>query len=580
MKAISFKAKLLTLLISVISITIVTAYLSANYFISNYIKESDSSNINRQIVIAKESLAANIVSQIRVAQATKFNITETKEIITKTGFHDIIKVTYGLAMTKNGMIDDEAEAKPYVDAVAKANGQLVISDVYFEQDRPLISIVVSEDQSSGNIFYMDLSPAQRLLQDATAEGSYLELIDANQTVIFSNKQEGDLTLISQQFDVYGKTWTLNGYIDKANIQKNTDTLNGAITIALLISAAIIIPISIALLTLAFRPIISLRDVISDLANGSGDLTHRLKVESQDDLGKIADGVNRFIENLQKMMLEVSSSNHQISDEISQLESQADTTQELLNAHSSEMEMAVTSINEMSSTADAVAESAATTAKQTQSASAEADQSKAIVRQAVDNVTALVEEVEHTSLSIIQMSKDTEQIGDTLNVIGDIADQTNLLALNAAIEAARAGEQGRGFAVVADEVRALAERTRQSTEEINEMLSKLKSGSTAVVSSMESTKSSCQQTAESTSQVMNSLDLMTGSVAEINDLAAQIATSAEEQSSVTEEINRNMTAIQEMIQTLNANGSATVESTHQLTETNEQLVRIVGQFKLK
>jgi len=203
-----------------------------------------------------------------------------------------------------------------------------------------------------------------------------------------------------------------------------------------------------------------------------------------------------------------------------------------------------------------------------------------VQQAVDNVTALVEEVEHTSLSTIQMSEDTAQINQVLDVIGSIADQTNLLALNAAIEAARAGEQGRGFAVVADEVRALASRTRQSTEEIGAMLNKLKEGTDAVVTSMERTKFRCLQTADTTTRVMSSLDVMTVSVAEITDLAAQIATSAEEQSSVTEEVNRNMTAMQGMIRTLNSNGEATVNSTYQLTNSNNKLVNIVGKFKLE
>lgn len=580
MKKISFRAKLLGLVISVIFLTVLTAYLSANHFISNYIAESDSKSISRQIEMAKESLAAQLNNRILLAQSTQLNIVDIPNIKETTGFYEIIKVTYGMAFGSEGAFDDEADAKPYIDTIAQADGNTIISDVYFQSGVPIISIVIPTDASNGNIFYQDLTDIQHLLEEATGEGAYLELLDPNQTVVFSNKKNGDLTPISQQFDVNGKTWTLTGYIDAAYIKANTDKLNGAITIALLIAAAIIIPATIVSLNLVFRPIVTLRELITDLANGSGDLTHRLKVDTKDDLGMIADGVNRFIENLQKMMLEVSDSNAQISNEISQMENQADTSQELLSAHTSEMEMAVTSINEMSSTADAVAESAATAAKQTQNANTEAEQSKVIVQQAVNNVTALVDEVEQTSHSIVQMSKDTEQIGDVLNVIGEIAEQTNLLALNAAIEAARAGEQGRGFAVVADEVRALAARTRQSTEEINQMLMKLRNGNAAVVSSMESTKVSCQQTAETTSHVMSSLDIMTASVVEINDLAAQIATSAEEQSSVAEEINRNMATIQDMVQTLNTNGEATVNSTHQLTDTNQKLVNIVNRFKLQ
>lgn len=190
------------------------------------------------------------------------------------------------------------------------------------------------------------------------------------------------------------------------------------------------------------------------------------------------------------------------------------------------------------------------------------------------------EVEAMALNIQTMNEDTHKISTVLSVIGEIADQTNLLALNAAIEAARAGEQGRGFAVVADEVRTLAARTQQSTSEINEMLTRLRNGADTVVRAMDATKLSCQQTADTTASVNNSLDSMTSSVMQINDLGIQIATAAEEQSSVTEEINRNMTMIQNMVAQLTDNSDKTMESTHSLASSNEQLVAIVGQFKLR
>jgi len=580
MKKLSFKAKVLALLVAIISISVLTSFLSANHYISQYISQSDTKNIQTQLSLVKDKLVDDIANDVKLAKSSNFSIMEISSTIEATGFENIVKLSYDLLFDRNGGVEDPALMKKYKEQLAITGKEAVISDIYFENGSPFLSIAIPRSNDSGDLFIIGLDRILNLLDSSSVKGSYFELKDSAGNILFSNKSDGDLVPIENKIDVGGKQWTLTGFIDKAYIQANTARLNGSITIALLIAAAIIIPLSIVALNIAFKPIVTLRDVITDLANGSGDLTHRLDVETQDDLGKIADGINKFIENLQHMMLDVSQSSGKINGEISLLEGQADSSQNLLTAHSAEMEMAVTSINEMSSTADAVAESAATAAKQTHATNKEAERSKEIVQQAVSSVTALVDEVEHTSQTIISMNENTSQISQVLNVISDIAEQTNLLALNAAIEAARAGEHGRGFAVVADEVRALAARTRQSTTEVNEMLDKLNSGSKAVVSSMDSTKQSCQQTAETTSQVMNSLDLMTDSVVEINDLAAQIATSAEEQSSVTEEINRNMVAIQGMIETLNTNGNESVNSTHQLTNSNQQLVGIVSKFKLK
>ena len=375
------------------------------------------------------------------------------------------------------------------------------------------------------------------------------------------------------------SWHILVTLDKdAHHAVITDSLEDSIITAVILILIVSLLIHICLNKL-YQPIIALKSTIQDLAQGNGDLTQRLEVTSKDDLGQIAEGVNTFISNLQSIMLEISQSTTHISTGIEQLRSQTEHNNTVLIDHASETDQVVVAVTEMSSTADSVAQSAAQSATFTQKSSDEAHQSKTVVQGAVNGVADLVNEVEAMALNIQTMNEDTHKISTVLSVIGEIADQTNLLALNAAIEAARAGEQGRGFAVVADEVRTLAARTQQSTSEINEMLTRLRSGADTVVKAMDATKLSCQQTADTTASVNDSLDSMTNSVMQINDLGIQIATAAEEQSSVTEEINRNMTMIQTMVAQLTENGEKTMDSTHTLASSNEQLVAIVGRFKL-
>ncbi|WMB72829.1 methyl-accepting chemotaxis protein [Shewanella oncorhynchi] len=321
----------------------------------------------------------------------------------------------------------------------------------------------------------------------------------------------------------------------------------------------------------------IKRVMERLAHG--DLTHKTNIKGQNELCSLAEDLDSVIGNLREIMSEIAQASDHMSDQIGQLNVQSNANNHALQIHAVETDQVVTAMTEMSATAHNVAGDAASAAQFTQQANAQADKSKKAVEQAANTVIALVAKVDVAADAINDMNENTRHIAAILNVIGEIADQTNLLALNAAIEAARAGEQGRGFAVVADEVRSLAARTQASTAEINQMLEQLYLGANAAVTAMEQTKHSCQQAADTTNLVTENLDTLTTYVFDINGLSNQIATAAEEQSAVTEEINRNLTTIREMVDELNQSGKATLNSATSLAATKEQLVGVVSHFKL-
>jgi methyl-accepting chemotaxis protein len=389
----------------------------------------------------------------------------------------------------------------------------------------------------------------------------------------------DKLLFTHEIKVADKKWYYTLSLDTEIAYASLRSAKVSAVINSLAAILISVVFVFILLQILYRPILVLKETITALSQGNGDLTQRLEVNSNDDLGKIAEGVNRFIESLQLMMLEIKEVTKALNGNVFTLKEQSNKNTIMLNGHVQETEQVVAAIEEMNATANAVAQDINTTARLTDNANNVGRESIKTVSQAQEIISMLVTDVDNSVESVSEMSIKTDGINSILGVIGAIADQTNLLALNAAIEAARAGEQGRGFAVVADEVRNLASRTKVSTDEIEQALASLLKGNKIVVDSMGVTKDRCTKAVVGTGEVSLKLDEMTGIVAEINDLSIQVAAAAEEQSNVTQEVSKNMAAINSIVGELDENGKQVVDEINSVDGINRQLTDIVNRFKI-
>ncbi|TBU97432.1 methyl-accepting chemotaxis protein [Phytopseudomonas dryadis] len=369
----------------------------------------------------------------------------------------------------------------------------------------------------------------------------------------------------------------------AGVQEEIDQRVGTIITSIMVIGGVLLVVfgvvGLILSNTFLRPLQQIKANLDDIAAGEGDLTRRLPIGSHDELGELAGSFNRFVEKVHGLVRQIVEMTGQLTELVGQVSAQAQRSEQAMERQRHETDQVATAINEMSAAAHEVAKSAQGAAEAAQQTDREGLAAKQVVDGSIERIHSLVSDIRGSGVSLDSLQQDVQSIVSVLDVIRSIAEQTNLLALNAAIEAARAGEAGRGFAVVADEVRALASRTQQSTQEIQGMINRLQSGTLEAVNSMRQSSDAGEITSEQANKAGASLDAIARLIGTINAMNAQIASAAEEQTAVAEEINRSVHQIAVAVDSVADETQQGAQTARSLADLGERLGQLVRQFRI-
>jgi methyl-accepting chemotaxis protein len=334
-----------------------------------------------------------------------------------------------------------------------------------------------------------------------------------------------------------------------------------------------------LIAKTIKPLAVTARLLQNIGSGEGDLTKRIKVTGNDEIGQVGKGFNAFVVKLQDIIQQVIQKSNGVLSLAEDVHQQSGYSQEQTSKQRMSIESLAAAMSEMNSTIQEIALNANKAAELAKQATDNVENGHETVTNSIDHIQSLSEDMTNAAHVIHELSEQSESIGGILNVIRGISEQTNLLALNAAIEAARAGEQGRGFAVVADEVRSLAQKTADSTDEIQKMIEQLQAGSRKAVDVINRGQESTNRTVESVDQAGTALITIRSAVEQINDMNFQVATATEEQSQAIDEMNENIVRVEEAGNENLEVAEQVTELSNQLTDFANQLSDLMSQFKV-
>ncbi|WP_219591412.1 methyl-accepting chemotaxis protein [Aeromonas salmonicida] len=441
---------------------------------------------------------------------------------------------------------------------------------------------------SGFVFMTDGSGKVKLHPDAAridrdnltqlASGTTTNLLTKQAFAATQAEVDGQAVILATSY-IPMLDWYLVAQVPEAEIYAELDKARLHIVLVSLAIAAGMGLLGMLLAGSVSRPLNELARLFRELGSGDGDLTQRLKVEGHDELTQVATGFNNFVAKIHGSIEQVASNSRQLAATANEVASKAQLTQHNCTAQRDRTVQVATAIHEMGATVGEIAGNASLAADVARQANEQADAGAVVVAQARHGIVGLSSEIELVAGVIESLANQTDSIGSILDTIRSISEQTNLLALNAAIEAARAGEQGRGFAVVADEVRNLASRSAASTAEIQGMINRLQEQSARAVSAMAQGRSQSLEVVAQADEANAALGYITAHITQISDMNIQVATATEEQSSVVGEINRNVEDINQLTMETADIAHQLTESSRSLQQLSGELDKLVGNFRL-